>query len=149
MLLVRRFHSYVGLFIAPSVLLFCVSGACQLFKLHENHGSYHAPALIETLGNLHKDQVLSEADHVRGPPAATVASDRDAHAGPPGHDDHDDEAQKGPTLVLKWFFEAITAGLAISTLFGLWIGLCFTRTPRLSWGLLIAGVVVPVLIILL
>jgi hypothetical protein len=150
LLLIRRLHTYLGLFIAPSVLFFAFSGACQVFSLHEAHGDYHPPALIETLGNLHKDQVLSKPEHHPAhAPSAGTAHDADAHAGAPDHDhDHADKA-KASTLVLKWFFAGVAACLAFSTLFGLWMGLRFTRTPRLSWGLLVAGVVVPVLIVLL
>lgn len=59
MLIVRKLHTYVGMFIAPSVIFFALSGALQLFHLHEARGSYHPPPLIEMLGSLHKDQVLS------------------------------------------------------------------------------------------
>jgi uncharacterized iron-regulated membrane protein len=41
---VRRWHSYIGLFIAPSVLFFSLTGAVQLFSLHEAHGKYQPPA---------------------------------------------------------------------------------------------------------
>ena len=151
--LIRQIHAYLGLFIAPTVLFFSLSGALQIFNLHEDHGSYHAPALIQTMGNLHKDQVLSKPDHddVRGPPpgggAAPKAYD---HVGPPGQDGHEHgDAARPSTLLLKWFFELIVAGLLVSTLFGLWLGLRFTRTPRTAWGLLVAGVLVPVVILLL
>jgi hypothetical protein len=154
LLLIRRLHTYLGLFIAPSVLFFAFSGACQVFSLHEAHGDYHPPALIETLGNLHKDQVLSKPEHHPAhAPSAGMAHDADAHAGAPDHDhDHDHghaDKAKASTLVLKWFFAGVAVCLAFSTLFGLWMGLRFARTPRLSWGLLVAGVVVPVLIVLL
>ncbi len=145
MLLIRRVHAYLGLFIAPSVLFFALSGGLQLFSLHQAHGGYHPPAFVETLGNLHKDQVLSKPDeHEGAPPGAAHA------AGPkaPDHKDRDDEAgPRASTLVLKWFFEAVAAGLAVSTLIGLWIGLSVTRTPRLSWGFLIAGAALPLLIL--
>ncbi len=146
MLLVRRIHAYLGLFIAPSVLFFALSGGLQIFNLHEAHGRYRPPAPIVALGSVHKDQVLSKPDEHHGPPSGAPASGEPA----PNHDD-DDDHDKGPkasTLVLKWFFEAIAAGLALSTLLGLWIGLRFTRTPRLSWSCFVAGIVLPLLILL-
>ena len=147
MLLIRRVHAYLGLFIAPSVLFFAFSGGLQLFSLHEAHGSYQPPALIEALGNLHKDQVLSRPREHHGPPRE--GPDRHNHV-PPDHGDHDhDQGPKPSTMALKWFFEAVAVGLAASTLLGLWIGLRTTRTPLLSWGFLIAGIVLPILILMI
>ena len=145
MLLIRRLHGYLGLFIAPSVLFFAFSGALQIFNLHEAHDGYRPPVLIRALGSLHKDQVLSKPERHHGPPPGSPA-DRD-HAGPPDH--HDAHRIKLSTLVLKWFFEAVAVGLGASTAFGLWIGLRVTRTPRLSWSLLAAGALLPIILALL
>ena len=46
---VRQLHMLLGMFIAPSVLYFALTGAVQLFSLHEAHGTYRPPALIEAL----------------------------------------------------------------------------------------------------
>ena len=147
MLLIRRVHAYIGLFIAPSVLFFAFSGGLQLFSLHEAHGSYQPPALIEALGNLHKDQVLSRPEEHRGPPRE--GPDGDGHSAR-DHRDHDhDQGPKLSTVALKWFFEVIAVGLAASTLLGLWIGLRMTRTLRLSWGFFIAGIALPILILVI
>ena len=145
--LIRRLHAYLGLFIAPSVLFFAFTGALQIFNLHEAHDGYRPPALIEALGSLHKDQVLARAEHDHGPPPG--AGPEGGRAGPPHHDDDDDHRTKLSTLALKWFFEVVAIGLGLSTAFGLWLGLRFTRTPRLSWALLVAGTVVPVVLALL
>ncbi len=147
MIPIRRLHAYLGLFIAPSVLFFAFSGALQIFNLHETHGDYRPPAVIEALGHLHKDQVLSEPEHDHGPPPGPAAAGD--HAGPPDHDDADDHRPKLSTLALKWFFEVVATGLGVSTAFGLWLGLRFTRTPRLSWGLLVAGTLLPLALALL
>ena len=50
---IRRWHSYLGILIAPSVLFFALTGALQLFSLHESHGDYRAPAIIVQLASLH------------------------------------------------------------------------------------------------
>ncbi len=148
MLLIRRLHGYLGLFIAPSVLFFAFTGALQIFNLHEAHDGYRPPALIRALGSLHKDQVLSRREHHHAPPPGPAA-DRDHVAPPDHHDDDDHRRTRLPTLALKWFFEAVAVGLGASTAFGLWIGLRVTRTPRLSWGLLAAGAVLPIILALL
>ena len=144
MLLIRKIHAYVGLAIAPSLLFFAFSGLLQLFSLHEAHGPYHPPALLVTLGNLHKDQVLSKPHH--GPPPGQMAKPaKDKAAAPPKPPE---DLPKVTTYVLKWFFALVAVGLMTSTALGLWIGLRFTRTPRLSWALVAAGAVLPVLILL-
>ena len=147
MLLIRRLHAYVGLFIAPSVLFFAFTGGLQIFNLHEAHGAYRPPALIAALGHLHKDQVLARPERHHGPPPGVRPEA--GRAGPPPHDNDDDDRNKLSTLALKWFFEVVAIGLGASTAFGLWIGLRVTRTPRLSWGLLAAGVLLPVILTLL
>ena len=149
MLLIRKIHAYVGLLIAPSVLFFALSGALQIFDLHEAHGPYHPPALLRALGHLHKDQVLSKPEPRLGPPAKTAPAAA-AETGPAagaGKDDEDPPQIK--TYILKWFFALVAAGLFASTSIGLWIGLRVSRTPRLSWGLLISGAAIPVLILFL
>jgi uncharacterized iron-regulated membrane protein len=60
---IRRWHSYIGLFISPSVLFFALTGASQIFNLHEAHGSYHPLALVEKLSSVHKDQVYALGHH--------------------------------------------------------------------------------------
>jgi hypothetical protein len=137
MLIVRKLHTYVGMFIAPSVIFFALSGALQLFHLHEARGSYHPPALIEMSGALHKDQVLSSgADHDKPPPAVGGA----------GQQRH--KAPSLATVVLKWFFLSVSLGLLASTGIGVWIGLKYARRKRFCWMLLGMGTAAPILIIL-
>jgi hypothetical protein len=141
---IRQWHSYIGVFIAPSVIFFALTGSLQLFSLHEAHGAYKPWPLIEKLANVHKDQVLEKKEH----------EDRDAHDA--GHEaavgagkedsqdpDHDEDAKVG-TQVLKWFFLFVSVGLTTSTLLGLWIGLRHPRRKRLSLILLVLGVALPI-----
>jgi hypothetical protein len=74
--LIRRLHTYLGAFIAPSVLFFAATGSLQLFSLHEAHGDYQPPAFIEKLGMLHKDQVFAMKPKRTAPPAAEAPSHR-------------------------------------------------------------------------
>jgi hypothetical protein len=138
---VRRFHSYLGAFIAPSVLFFALTGSLQLFTLHEAHGAYRPPALIEKLGNLHKDQVFA-AKH-KGPAPAPAPK----RAPSPAKESHD-AGPKIATLALKWFFLFVAAGLAASTGLGLWMALTHGANRRLLWILFLAGAVLPVVILL-
>ena len=60
MLTIRTWHTYLGILIAPSVLFFALTGALQLFSLHEVHGSYTPLPVIEKLSKVHKDQAFAE-----------------------------------------------------------------------------------------
>jgi hypothetical protein len=138
---IRVWHTYLGMLIAPSVLFFALTGALQLFSLHESHGAYQPPPLVEKLGMLHKDQVFALKERHQPPPAPPSAQN-----GPPHPADDDDDAVPLGTLVLKWFFLLVAAGLMSSTLLGLWIGLTHLRHKRVALGLLVAGVVLPVVL---
>lgn len=92
-MLLRQIHAYIGALIAPSLLFFAFTGALQLFSLHEAHGNYQPPAIIERLARVHKDQVFSLGRHHKPTPAPASAA---APAGGGGdadadrdHADHD------------------------------------------------------------
>jgi hypothetical protein len=136
---VRRFHSYLGVFIAPSVLFFALTGSLQLFTLHEAHGAYRPPVVIEKLGNLHKDQVFA-AKPQRAAPAPKRAR--------AATEEHHDAGPKTATLALKWFFLFVAISLVISTSLGLWMALAHGANRGLLWLLLLAGAVLPVAILL-
>jgi hypothetical protein len=138
----RQWHAYVGLFIAPSVLFFSLTGAIQIFNLHEAHGSYHPAVLLEKLSAVHKDQVFEEPhdqsapDHDAPHAAAGAAAEQPAAA--------EDEKQSASTLALKWYFLAVSLGLACSTLIGIWMGMTQIRRKELVWTLLSLGTLVPI-----
>jgi hypothetical protein len=136
---VRRWHSYIGLFIAPSVLFFSLTGAVQLFSLHEAHGKYQPPAIVEKLSSVHKDQVFAFGNH-HAPP--------DSDAQPPARADDDDKTDLS-TLMLKGFFLLVALCLALSTSFGLWMGLMHTNRKARGWLLVAAGSLIPLSLLLL
>lgn len=147
MMTVRRWHTYLGVFIAPSILFFAVTGALQLFALHEAHGAYQPAAVVEKLGELHKNQRF--AAKPKRPPTAAPAA---AKAPAADHDDdHAAPAKAKPMAVtaLKWLFLLVAAGLVASTALGLWMALTSTRRKGLIRGLLAAGLVIPVLLVIL
>jgi hypothetical protein len=140
---VRRFHSYFGVFIAPSVLFFALTGSLQLFSLHEAHGDYHPPAVIEKLGMLHKDQVFA-AKPKRTPPAAAKAPKPDA----PGAEAHREAGPETSARALKWFFLFVAASLAVSTCLGVWMALAYGPGKRVLWLVFLAGAAIPLAILL-
>jgi hypothetical protein len=125
----RKWHAYIGLFIAPSVLFFALTGALQIFNLHEAHGTYKPAQLIEKLSAVHKDQVFAEPNDHPAPNDGPAPEDRSVPM---------------PTLVLKWYFLFVALGLAISTLIGVWMGTTQLRGKMLAWTLLIAGTLLPI-----
>ena len=153
-LTIRRWHTYLGLFIAPSVLFFSLTGAVQLFSLHEAHGDYTPAPLVEKLSSVHKDQVFAPGDHHGPPDGGPQPAGQPGQVpgtgpeGPGGPGEHDGGPPPG-AFVLKGFFLLVALALSVSTAFGVWMGL--TQTPRkaLGWSLLVAGTIIPVLLLAL
>ncbi len=143
--LLRQLHLYVGMLIAPSVLFFAITGALQLFTLHEAHrdSGYTPPAIVEKLSEVHIHQRFAASPKKRpaAPKAGAVAPVPPAAARPP-------EAEEG-VAPIKWVFLAVAVGLVLSTLLGLWMGLTQGRNRRLALGLLAVGAVAPVLLLAL
>jgi hypothetical protein len=135
---IRQLHSYIGLFIAPSVMFFALTGALQLFSLHEAHDDYQPFALIEKLSSVHKDQVFAFGDH--------HTPDAEAHppaAGTTGGGQEEEEKTELSTVMLKSFFLLVALCLVLSTALGLWMGLTQMRRKRIAWALLAAGTLIP------
>lgn len=142
---IRQWHCYIGMFIAPSVLFFALTGALQVFSLHEAHGDYEPFPLVEKLASVHKDQVFKLGHH-HAP--ASPTSDAGKPAAPKPDEDGDDKTPPAQ-LMLKAFFLIVAVSLAVSTAFGLWMGLKYTPRKGLAWGLFVAGAVLPVALLLL
>jgi hypothetical protein len=138
---IREWHSYIGAFVAPTVLFFALTGAAQLFNLHEAHGGYKPPAILEKLSSVHKDQVFELGDHPH--PPAPPEADKTSAGSPAGDEDDSDKTALSTTL-LKYFFLLVALSLAVSTALGLWMGLTQTRRKRLAWVLVVAGTLIPV-----
>jgi hypothetical protein len=136
--LIRKIHGYVGLFIAPSVVFFALTGALQLYGLHEARGAYHPPAVLEKLGNLHRDQRFGLSEHEAGP------ADHDHDQGPDAKGTvKAEEATPLRETALKALFLVVATGLTLSTLLGVWMALLPHRRNALAVSLLVAGVALP------
>ncbi len=145
MLSIRTWHTYLGILIAPSVIFFALTGAVQLFSLHEAHGTYEPPPLLEKLSSLHKDQIFADEElHAEDHPEPGAApGDHEAPAA------RDHETKSAGTVLLKWYFLLVALALTTSTLFGLWMGLTHIKHKRTCRWLLGVGVVIPVAVSLL
>lgn len=151
----RRWHSYIGLLTAPSLIFFSLTGAYQIFGLHEAEGDYHPPAVLEKLSSVHRDQVLKpHHDHDDHDHDHAHHHDEDAGAAkPPGaadqHKADDDDEVKAPTLVLKWYFTVVAASLFVSSLIGIWMGVTQLGRKATAWSLLLAGALIPLVLLLI
>ena len=147
----RQIHLYLGIFTAPALLFFALTGALQTFSLHEasRTSDYKPPTWIVTLAQLHKKQTTTvpvrkprpefdtpKPDAAKPSPTAPVASEpRRAEPAPKSH------------LPMKIFFLTVSLGLFLSTLTGILMAYKFNRNKVLVTGLLLAGIVVPLLLL--
>ena len=146
---IRRWHSYIGLFIAPSVLFLALTGAVQIFSLHEAHGRYQPPAILEKLSSVHKDQVFALGHHHEPPDSAADSPQPEGAATTSAAPEGDDDNPGLSTLALKIFFLLVALSLALSTALGLWIGITQIRQKRVAWILVAAGALIPTALLLL
>ena len=144
----RQIHLYIGIFISPALLFFALTGALQTFSFHESpHGSdYKPPTWIVTLAQLHKHQTTTLP--ARKPRPASNAPKPDT----PKPDKHADTPATPPTpekshLPMKIFFLVVAIGLFFSTLTGITMAYLYTRNRILVTALLIAGILVPIILL--
>jgi hypothetical protein len=128
---------------APSVVFFALTGAAQIFNLHEAHGNYHPPAFLEKLSSVHKDQEFKLGDR-RDPPPSKAESQEPSGGTASGAAPDDHDKTDLSTLALKVFFLLVALCLLLSTVLGLWMGLTQTRQKRIAWMLVLAGALIPV-----
>ncbi|OOG60231.1 hypothetical protein [Rhodanobacter sp. C03] len=161
---VRQLHLYLGIFTAPMLLFFAITGGLQTFSLHETTrgSSYTPPAWLASMAQLHKKQTTvmpvrrprsaeagapmaspGEANAVAPSPAIAV-SDTRAPGGSSQPADNTGARPKKNLLPMKIFFALVSLGLLISTLTGIYMAWRFSRKPQLVGGLLLAGILVPI-----
>jgi hypothetical protein len=152
----RKVHLYLGIFTTPALLFFAFTGALQTFNLHESTtgSSYKPPAWIATLAQLHKKQDptvpvrrprpgAQENPQASGKPGEAVSAGksagRNAEPPPPG--------PRKSHLPMKIFFLLVSVSLILSTLTGVYMSYRYDRSWRLLTGLLVAGLVTPLLLL--
>jgi hypothetical protein len=142
---VRQLHNYIGVFFAPAILFFAISGSLQTFGLHESRGdaAYKPPAWIVTIASIHKDQKLP---HARPKHQEPNGSNTRAPKRPPSLEAEDGGASPLP---LKIFVLCLALGLITSASLGVTISLKNKATRRATLLLLAAGTALPVLLLFL
>lgn len=140
---VRLTHLYFGVFIAPALLFFALSGALQTFSFHESErgSSYQPPAWIVTLAQIHKNQTSVVPPRRPDPPPPASAKPATPEAPAPAPEP---PSPKHNPLPLKIFFLLVSIGLLTSTLTGLYMAYAYVRNKPLITGLLLAGAILPI-----
>ncbi len=138
----RLFHHYIGVFLAPAILLFAFSGAFQTFRLNEESGwGGTPPGWMVWLADVHKDQAIHKPQ----------PQDKAQEAGPPRVADPAKDAaratRKNAASPLKVFVGLMGIGLIISTLLGVFIALNNRAMRRVSIVMLVAGTALPLLLL--
>lgn len=118
---IRQIHFYLGVFFAPLIIIFALSGALQTFRLQETPkgSTYTPPAWIVKLADIHKDQ---RASHEQG----TKRS-----------------------LPLQWFVVLMAVGLISSSLLGVYMAFKYNYDKRLIFGLIAMGFIIPLALLYL
>ncbi len=144
---IRLTHLYSGVFLAPAILFFAITGGLQMFSLHETTrgSSYVPPAILVHLAQLHKKATLTVSQRKPAPAPAPAAPGLPPAAKP-------NAAPQPPQpsyLPMKIFFGLVALGLVVSTLTGLVMSWIYTRNKPLIAGAFLAGIVVPIVLLLL
>jgi len=146
---VRVIHRYLGLFFAPTILFFAITGGLQMFGLHETArgSSYAPPNILVHLSQLHKNGTLYL-------PPRKVASNDSAKAngtkpdGPKLEPSKPTQAPPTPSsLPTKIFFAATALALAISTCTGITMAWKYARRKSVVLLILAAGVFIPAILL--
>ena len=144
-MLLRKWHAYIGMIIAPTVLLFAMTGVLQVYELHEAHTGYAPPAVVAKLGMLHKKQLYREGRRPQSQPSAKPSPGPAPAASRPASRP-EAKAQRLPTTFLKAFFALASIGLIISTITGVWMTLRQPLHRMRHILLLVVGTVVPLVL---
>lgn len=139
----RQFHLYIGVFFAPAILFYAISGGLQTFRLQQSSGWDGAPApqWITWMASVHTDQAKlrpeadkkPEASKPKPPMDPAKAAERAAH--------------KQAVLPMKLFTVLLAIALSLSTMLGAAIALSMKSTRRVAVIMLAAGAVVPILLL--
>ncbi|MEO5867521.1 MAG: hypothetical protein ABIS14_02395 [Sphingomonas sp.] len=147
----RQWHHYIGVFFAPMIVFLAFTGALQVFSLHEakGYGGQPAPGWIAWMASVHKDQAPPRQKRSDVPksierPAAVVAMPAGGH----GDENHATNGGKHPSpLPLKIFMLLLAVSLIFSTSLGVTIALNNRSMRSRSLALLMAGAVIPCLLL--
>lgn len=146
---IRIMHRYLGLFFAPTILSFAITGGLQMFGLHETArgSSYVPPNILMHLSQLHKKGTLYLPPR-KPAPLNLTKSDGGKLDGPKLEAPKPAQLAAPPnSLPVKIFFAATALALAVSTCTGLIMGWKHACRKSVVLLTLVAGVVVPAILL--
>jgi hypothetical protein len=151
---IRLMHHYIGVFFAPTILFFAITGSLQMFGLHETSrgSSYVPPAILVHLSQLHKKGTLYLPPRKPAPSAPAMPDGPKVGAPKPDPPKSPAPTPASPApnpLPMKIFFAATALALVISTCTGLFMSWKYARRKAVVVGVLLAGIVGPLLLSLL
>ena len=137
----RVFHTWFGLFFAPGLVFFALSGMLQTLGLHES-GPSRQPiaAWVGLFASVHKEGEAT-LPKVRAPAAATPRK-----AAPP-QPKHEERAEGYP--LFKVYAVLLSLALMASVGTGIAVALANKAARRRTWTLLAAGCIVPIVLLLI
>ena len=140
---IRLVHRYLGLFFAPAIVFFALTGALQTFGWHEasKESGYTPPDWLVQMAQLHKKQTLS-VPAAKGKPARTPA---DLPASTPKKGSEG----AGTKFALKCFVFMMSLALTLTTILGVLMALRYGGEPRTVWMVVALGTLFPIAVVLL
>jgi hypothetical protein len=136
----RNLHNWFGLFFAPGLIFFALSGALQTLGLHESGpGRQPAAAWIGVLASVHQEGEAALPER-HAPPVGQAKP----AAKPAAEHDHDD----GGLSAFKIYVLLLSVSLIASAGTGIAIALANPAARRRTLVLLALGCVVPVALLL-
>jgi hypothetical protein len=148
----RLLHLYLGVFAAPAIIFFSITGALQTFSLHETTrgSSYQPPQIIVELSQLHKKQTLIVPTKKPQPPtSARPTGDKPANPIQPAPRTPEAPPAKTKNLLpMKIFFLIVSISLLTSTFTGIYMAYKYVRNKTVVTACLAAGIILPILLTL-
>ncbi len=129
----RQVHHYLGVFFAPLIVFFALSGAIQTFRLNEAPG---APAWMGWIASVHKNQTT---------PRPRVARPEGERPRPPRAEP---AAPRHDPFALKVFVGIMSLALIASSLLGVAIALSIRSMRIVSLVMLALGTLLPLALLL-
>jgi hypothetical protein len=166
----RLVHLCLGMFFTPTIIFFSITGAFQIFGLHESQpqDAFQTPEWLAALAEIHKNQAFKlpqnpEKESIH----ETAELNQMNEAGPrkeskkESKNESQNESQKaqGPrtnerpkkhtSIPLKWLFLLLAIGLTVTSLVGIYMAFAYKRDRKLVLGLLTAGIILPITLLFL
>ncbi len=143
---IRQLHLYLGTFFAPLIIFFSLTGAAQTAGLHEK-GSGLVPDFIAKMAQVHIHQraALPPREEEELPKKEEIESPAAARSTPPA-----DAPRPSPpksSTAFKVLVLLMALGLITTTILGIIMAFKYNRDRRLVWGMLIAGTVLPIVLL--